>query len=137
VTAPDAVPEGTTVAELAAALRRDAEGDRAREAAIGLLIAHRSGGQPGPWLRREPFLALVRWDPADDLYPAEAEVDWAALRQLLASGEGLLDTGSERAVLRVAVELAVGSLAVAASSCDEHNRRLICAAVDAAMGGSA
>jgi hypothetical protein len=136
VIAPDAVPPGVSVGELAAALRRDAEGDRAREAAIELLIAHRSGGQPGAWLRREPFLELVRWDPADDLYPAEAEVDWAALRQLLASGKGLSDTGSERAVLRVAVELAVGSLAAAASSCDEHNRRLICAAVDQVMGGA-
>jgi hypothetical protein len=126
VTAPDAVPPGVSVDELADALRRGAEGDRACEAAVELLAGHRH------WLRREPFRALVAWCPADDVYPAAAAVGWPAIEQLLASG--LPDTGAERAVLGVAVSLAIGPLYEAASSCDEHNRRLIAAAVDGAMG---
>jgi hypothetical protein len=130
VTAPDAVPPGTTVDELAAALRLGAEGDTAaRLAAVELLIEHYAGGVHGYWLGREPFRARVAWYPADDVYPVTASVDWHAVAELLATGEGLHDTGSERAVLRVAVALAIGPLYEAASSCDEHNRRLIVDAV--------
>jgi hypothetical protein len=129
VTAPDAVPESVTYGELAAALRAGSEGDTARLAAVQLLIEHHSGGRHGHWLAREPFRARVAWYPADDVYPAAAGVDWAAVADLLATGEGLHDTGSERAVLRVAMELAIGSLYEAASSCDEFNRRLIVDAV--------
>jgi hypothetical protein len=135
VTAPDAVPEGTTYGELAAALRAGSEGDYARLAAVELLIEHHSGGRHGYWLGREPFRARVAWYPADDVYPAAASVDWVAVRELL--DRRLPDTGSERAVLGVARELAVGWLYHAASSCDEHNRRLISTVVDQAMGGSA
>lgn len=132
MTAPGAVPDGTTVDELAAALRLGAEGDRAREAAVELLIEHHSAGRPGHWLRRDPFRQRVRWYPADDVYPAAAAVDWAAVEELLASlasGEGLYDSGSERAVLAVAVSLARGPLAHAASSCDERNRTVVARAV--------
>jgi hypothetical protein len=134
VTAPDAVPESVTYAELAAALRAGAEGDYARLAAVELLIEHHSGGRHGYWLGREPFRARVAWYPADDVHPATASVDWSAVERLLATGEGLIDTGSERAVLGVACSLAVGPLYEAASSCDEHNRRVIVGAVDQAMG---
>jgi hypothetical protein len=133
VTAPDAVPPGVTVAELAAALRAGSEGDYARLAAVELLIEHHSGGRHGYWLARVPFRARVDWYPADDVYPAAAGVDWSAVRELLATGEGLYDTGSERAVLGVAVELAIGSLAEAASSCDEFNRRVIVDAITRAV----
>jgi hypothetical protein len=136
VTAPDAVPESVTYAELAAALRAGSEGDYARLAAVELLVEHHSGGRHGHWLARQAFRARVDWYPADDVFPAAAGVDWPAVRELLATGEGLYDTGSERAVLGVAVELAIGSLYEASSSCDEHNRRLICAAVNEAMGGA-
>jgi hypothetical protein len=129
VTAPDAVPEHVTYAALAAALRAGSEGDYARLAAVDLLIEHHSGGRHGHWLGREPFRRLVAWYPADEVYPAAASVDWSAVRELLATGEGLFDTGSERAVLGVACSLAIGPLYEAASSCDEHNRRLIVDAV--------
>lgn len=132
--ATDAVPEGTTVGELETALLRGAEGDRARMAAVELLMAHRSGGRPGHWLRREPFRRLVAWYPADDVYPAAAAVDWLAVEELLASGEGLFDTGSERAMLAVAVSLARGALYHAASSCDEPNRAVIVETVARAFG---
>jgi hypothetical protein len=134
VTAPDAVPESTTYTELAAALRHGAEGDYARLAAVELLIEHHSGGRHGHWLARGPFRERVDWYPADDVFPAAAGVDWPAVRELLASGEGLTDTGSDRAVLEVACSLAVGPLYEAASSCDEHNRRLIVDALARAFG---
>jgi hypothetical protein len=132
-----AVPEHVTYAELAAALRAGSEGDYARLAAVQLLIEHHSGGRHGHWLGREPFRARVAWYPADDVFPAAASVNWQAVAVLGATSEGLYDTGSERAVLGVACSLAIGPLYEAASSCDEHNRRLISAAVDQAMGGSA
>jgi hypothetical protein len=133
MTALDAVPPGTTVDELAAALRAGAEGDYSRLAAVGLLVEHHSGGRHGHWLARQPFRARVDWYPADDVFPAMAGVDWAAVRELLATGDGLHDTGSERAVLRVAMELAIGSLYEAASSCDEFNRRVIVEAITRAV----
>jgi hypothetical protein len=133
MTAPDAVPEHVTYAELAAALRAGSEGDYARLAAVKLLIEHHSGGRHGHWLGREPFRALVAWYPADDVYPDAASVDWSAVRELLATSEGLHDTGSERAVLGVAVELAIGPLYEAASSCDEFNRRVIVEAITRAV----
>jgi hypothetical protein len=133
MTAPDAVPESVAYAELAAALRAGSEGDYARLAAVQLLIEHHSAGRHGYWLGREPFRRRVDWYPADDVYPAAASVNWQAVAVLGATGEGLYDTGSERAVLRVAVELAIGSLYEAASSCDEFNRRVIVEAIARAV----
>lgn len=125
MSAPDAVPPGTSVDELAAALRLGAEGDHARTAAVELLAGHHSAGRAGHWLRREPFLARVAWYPADEVYPAAAAVDWCAVAELLTSGQGLYDSGSERAVLGVAVSLARGALYLAADTCDETNSALI------------
>lgn len=132
MTAPDAVPEGTTVEQLAAALR--AYHDVApQRAAVELLIAHNQGS--AHWLRREPFRECVEWMPAeDDDDEPMAAVEWGRVAALLGTGQRLHDTGSEWAVLGVAVALAIGSLADAASSCDVHNRRLVAAAVVDALG---
>lgn len=131
MTAPGAVPEHTTVGELADALRRAVEGDRGGEAAVELLIGHNGTGH---WLRREPFLRLVSWYPADDVYPAAAAVDWLQVAPMLESGRGVYDTESERVVLGVAAGLASGPLYAAASSCDAPNRRLVAFAVCRALG---
>lgn len=131
MTAPDAVPPGTTVEQLAAALRAYADMQPER-AAVELLIGHNEGD--AHWLWREPFRACVSWFPADDEGPAMAEVDWRSVAELRAYRQVLPDSGSERAVLAVAVSLASGPLADAATSCDLHNRLLIEDAVSCALG---
>jgi hypothetical protein len=128
--APDAVPAGTTVAELAAALRRDAEGYLPTVAAVELLIAH------GHWLSRGPFRrCCVSWLPDDDEGPAVAAVEWSAVAALLAgqvADEPLFDTDSERGVLAVAASIAAGhpcDLGSVLLSCDAANVRRIADAV--------
>ncbi len=130
MSAPDAVPAGTSAEELAAALRRDAAGDRAREAAVELLIGHRSGGAAGHWLRSVALRGRMVWVPADDEGPAYAHIWWQEVAELLESGHGFTGSPSELAMLRVAVDLATGWSLYEASSClDPHNAALVVDAV--------
>lgn len=132
---PDVVPAGVTVAELAAALRRDAEGYLPTMAAVELLIAHRH------WLSRDPFRCwCVSWLAADDEGPAVATIAWNATAALLAGqlipGEPR-DTDSERGVLAVAASIAAGhpcDLGSALLACDQTNVRRIADAVRTAGG---
>lgn len=135
MSAPDAVPAGTSTAELATALRRDAAGYLPAMAAVELLIAHRH------WLSRGPFRrCCVSWLPEDDEGPAVAAVDWAAVAALLAGdvdGEPLTDTDSERGVLAVAASIAAGhkcDLGTTLLACDAANVRRIADAVLTAGG---
>lgn len=132
MTAPGAVPEGTTVEQLAAALRAYADVQPER-AAIELLIGH---NRDGHWLSRRPFRRRVSWFPADDETDEPmAEVDWDALKvKVNERREELVDTGSEVAVLAVACSIARGALEQSATSCDVHNRGLIAVAVVDALG---
>lgn len=134
-TPPDAVPTDTTIAELAAALRRDAAGFLPAMAAVELLIAHRH------WLSRGPFRrGCVCWLPDDDEGPAVATIDWAATVALLNAkipGEPVGDTDSERGVLAVAASIAAGhpcDLGSALLACDTTNVGRIADAVRTAGG---
>lgn len=127
MTAPDAVPEHTTVEQLAAALRayHDLQPERA---AVELLIAHNQGS--AKWLRSDQFRACVSWIPSE-YFPEEpmAQVHWTAAGRITGPA-----TESERAVLVVAVHIARGVLADVAHTCDVHNRRLVAGAVVDALG---
>ncbi|MEV1294477.1 hypothetical protein [Pseudonocardia sp. NPDC049635] len=113
---------------LAAALRRCAQGDRAREAAVALLVAHRR------WLRAPELQREVKiLRSYEDGTPELAAVCWDAARQLY-TDRAAPCSGSEWAVLGVAIDLATGALYDAAGSCDTHNTALITGAVAAAFG---
>jgi hypothetical protein len=131
VTAPDAVPDDIQPDELAAALRVHAQGWLPAVAAVELLIAHRH------WLRRKSFRSRLPWWPADEEGPAAAHPDWAAIHELLITGQGLFDTESEQGVLSVAASIAAGhpcDLATVLLACDPDNVALIADAVATAGG---
>ena len=94
-------PEGSTKVEnLEVALRRYAEGGLCTEAAVELLIEHRS------WLERVEFVSTFV-EVLDATGKAMAFVDWARAIEALESGE-IPCSSSEGQLLRLAASIAMG-----------------------------
>lgn len=121
-----AVPDHVTATSLASVLL-DSTDDTAEYAAIRLLADH------GVWLARPSVRGCVTWEEADDEYPADAVIRWADVAALTKDTVGPA-TGSEVAVLGVALALAAGALNEAVIRCDHHNWALIVEAITTARG---
>ncbi len=116
--------------ELPAALRAQARGLLAAEAAAELLIGHRT------WLRRTDFTGRFVHLGHDLLSTTMAAVDWHATITALQAGH-LPCSGSEQRILRLAASLAEGipvDLRDTLTSLDETNIDLVTVAVRHAGG---
>ncbi len=119
------------------ALWRAARGVYPLEASVLLLAFH------DHWLRDEGFAGLV--DLNDDVDPDDsgaqryAFVNWNDVAEALDDPDGALrGSGSAVRVLRIAMALADGppvNLSQHLSGLDDHNRRLVLAAIDHAQVG--
>jgi hypothetical protein len=112
------------IGRLAPALRAEAEGIYATEAAVELLIRH------GVWLRREDFLdALVRYEAHCADVPL-AQIFWREVPDFL---DRARCSGSEARILRLATELNGVDTGVALadllSSLDDANSQLVIDAI--------
>jgi len=116
---------------LAAALRAWAKGLFSTEAAVELLIGHRS------WLYREDFLEIaVEFGQGITSGAVMAAIDFEAAARALEAGT-LPCSGGEGRVLRIAASIAVGvpvDLREAVTGLDENNAVLAAAAVLHAAG---
>lgn len=130
------VPVGTSLGLLQTALRGHARGLHTDEAAVELLIAHRS------WLRRDDFVdEFVHNNLSHASSPlavatALAFVDWAAALTALDTGHLPCSSG-EAQVLRIAASVAEGlpvDLRDALTGLDATNIRLVADAVMHAAG---
>jgi hypothetical protein len=117
--------------DLAAALRAWAKGLFTAEAAVELLIGHRS------WLYREDFLEIaVEFGQGIASGAVMAAVDFEAAARALEAG-ALPCSGGEGRVLRIAASIAGGvpvDLGEAVTGLDENNAVLAAAAVLHAAG---
>jgi hypothetical protein len=117
--------------DLAAALRAWTKGLFTAEAAVELLIGHRS------WLYREDFLEIaVEYGQGITSGPVMAVVDWEAAVAALEAGV-LPCSGGEGRVLRIAASIAAGvpvDLRETVTGLDENNAVLAAAAVLHAAG---
>ncbi|MFI7049517.1 hypothetical protein [Streptosporangium sandarakinum] len=116
---------------LVEAARAWARGSYALEAAVELLIHH------GTWLLRSDFLRMaVEYAPAHYSRIPLAVVSWDTLHSALCNGL-LPCSGSEAAVLRIALSIAVGhpvDLGPAIARLDPVNLTYVLAAVQHAAG---
>lgn len=120
----------TDSADLTAALRAHAQGLYCLEAAVELLISHRS------WLRRTDFLHFVHTAPGLIDATPMAPIDWTEAINALNQGK-LPCSDSEDRILRLAASLAQGipvNLSDALTSLDHHNTELISHAIKHATG---
>jgi hypothetical protein len=113
--------------QLHAALRAQAKGLHACEAATELLISHRA------WLRRADFRDRFIHHGASitDGLATMAEIDWPAAITALDYGD-LAGSGSEQQILRLAASIADGlpvDLRDALTSLDHHNINRVITAV--------
>lgn len=120
-------PADVAFEQLVAALRRYLSG-MPEDAATQLLIEH------GRWIRGSELRGCIEWFAATDDNPECAWIVWPDVAALLA--EGLPASGSEKAILAVAVSIASGPVWEAAVSCDDRNWRLVLAAITAARDGA-
>jgi hypothetical protein len=105
-----------TVLSLPAALRADAEGLYALEAATGLIITH------GTWLERDDFSCFIRHGNG------AAAIDWEAAITAL-DADSIPSSAGEKRMLRLAA-----SLGDAITGIDEHNVSLLIKSVRHASG---
>jgi ADP-ribose pyrophosphatase YjhB (NUDIX family) len=122
---PAAAPTGPHPQALRAGLRANAQGLYCAEAAVELIIGHRT------WLRRNDFLDFVPTGPRLDGDTPTAFVDWPVAVTALHAGQ-LPCSGSDGRILRIAASLAAGipvDLGNALTGLDTDNIRLVTTAI--------